>query len=111
MSRIVTQSRREVCAASTFPRAIGDADARRMSWMAEPSGGARGTRGPRRRQPVLQSPVPRLAESLEILAEILRPEAFDLGHKGRAWKKRPGPFCEKLEKDLLPFPTQLNAAG
>lgn len=27
----------------------------------------------------------RLAESLEIMAEILHPEAFDFGHKGKAW--------------------------
>lgn len=31
-------------------------------------------------------PGPRLAESLEILAEILHPEAFDFGWKGVAWE-------------------------
>jgi iron complex transport system substrate-binding protein len=30
-------------------------------------------------------PGPRLAETLEILAEILHPELFDFGHRGRAW--------------------------
>jgi iron complex transport system substrate-binding protein len=30
-------------------------------------------------------PGPRLVESLEIVAEILHPEAFDYGHRGRAW--------------------------
>lgn len=29
---------------------------------------------------------PRLAESLEILAEILHPGAFDFGHQGRGWE-------------------------
>jgi iron complex transport system substrate-binding protein len=32
-------------------------------------------------------PGPRLAETLEILAEILHPEAFAFGHEGRAWKR------------------------
>lgn len=31
-------------------------------------------------------PGPRLAESLEILAEILHPEAFQFGHEGGGWK-------------------------
>ena len=31
-------------------------------------------------------PGPRLAESLEILAEMLHPESFDFGHRGTAWK-------------------------
>ena len=31
-------------------------------------------------------PGPRLAETLEILAEMLHPERFDFGHKGVAWK-------------------------
>lgn len=31
-------------------------------------------------------PGPRIAESLEILAEILHPERFDFGHKGSAWR-------------------------
>lgn len=31
-------------------------------------------------------PGPRLADSLEILAEVLHPEAFDFGHRGRAWE-------------------------
>lgn len=31
-------------------------------------------------------PGPRLVESLEILAEILHPERFDFGHRGRAWE-------------------------
>jgi len=30
-------------------------------------------------------PGPRLAESLEIMAEMLHPQAFDFGHEGRAW--------------------------
>jgi iron complex transport system substrate-binding protein len=30
-------------------------------------------------------PGPRLVESLEILAEILHPEAFEFGHRGDAW--------------------------
>ncbi len=30
-------------------------------------------------------PGPRLAESLEIMAEILHPEAFDFGHQGKGW--------------------------
>jgi iron complex transport system substrate-binding protein len=30
-------------------------------------------------------PGPRLAESLEILAEILHPDVFTFGHKGRGW--------------------------
>ena len=29
---------------------------------------------------------PRLAESLEILAEMLHPESFDFGHRGTAWE-------------------------
>lgn len=31
-------------------------------------------------------PGPRLVESLEILAEILHPEAFDIGHRERGWE-------------------------
>jgi iron complex transport system substrate-binding protein len=31
-------------------------------------------------------PGPRLVESLEILAEILHPEAFDFGHRGSGWQ-------------------------
>ncbi|NDD30955.1 MAG: cobalamin-binding protein [Proteobacteria bacterium] len=31
-------------------------------------------------------PGPRLAESLEILCELLHPDAFDFGHCGRAWE-------------------------
>jgi iron complex transport system substrate-binding protein len=31
-------------------------------------------------------PGPRLAESLEILAEILHPDAFSFGHQGRGWE-------------------------
>ena len=30
-------------------------------------------------------PGPRLVESLEILAELFHPEAFDFGHRGRGW--------------------------
>ena len=30
-------------------------------------------------------PGPRIVESLEILAEIIHPERFDFGHRGRAW--------------------------
>jgi iron complex transport system substrate-binding protein len=30
-------------------------------------------------------PGPRIAESLEILAELLHPAHFDFGHKGRGW--------------------------
>lgn len=30
-------------------------------------------------------PGPRLAESLEILGEIIHPDCFDFGHRGRAW--------------------------
>ncbi len=32
-------------------------------------------------------PGPRVAESLEILAEILRPRAFRFGHEGRGWQR------------------------
>ncbi|MCA0457481.1 MAG: cobalamin-binding protein [Chloroflexi bacterium] len=32
-------------------------------------------------------PGPRLAESLEILAEIMHPECFDFGHQGRGWER------------------------
>ena len=31
-------------------------------------------------------PGPRLAESLEIMAELLHPDAFDFGHAGQAWE-------------------------
>jgi iron complex transport system substrate-binding protein len=34
-------------------------------------------------------PGPRLVESLEILAEILHPERFDFGYRGRAWDTWP----------------------
>ena len=34
-------------------------------------------------------PGPRLVETLEILAEILHPEAFSFGHEGKAWKRAP----------------------
>jgi len=34
-------------------------------------------------------PGPRLVESLEILAEILHPEAFDFGHRGTCWAPLP----------------------
>ncbi|MGH7570750.1 MAG: cobalamin-binding protein [Gemmatimonadota bacterium] len=34
-------------------------------------------------------PGPRLAESLEILAEILHPARFDFGHRGRGWEPLP----------------------
>ena len=66
--------------------------------MAELSGGARGTVALADGKQCFNRPGPRLVESLEILAEIFRPEAFDFGHKGRAWEKRPGPVCEKLGK-------------
>lgn len=32
-------------------------------------------------------PGPRLADSLEILAEILHPQHFDFGHQGRGWQR------------------------
>ena len=32
-------------------------------------------------------PGPRLAESLEILAELLHPDLFDFGHQGRGWER------------------------
>jgi iron complex transport system substrate-binding protein len=32
-------------------------------------------------------PGPRLVESLEIMAEILHPEAFDFGHEGAGWRR------------------------
>ncbi len=32
-------------------------------------------------------PGPRLAESLEILAEMLHPEAFVFGHEGKGWQR------------------------
>jgi iron complex transport system substrate-binding protein len=32
-------------------------------------------------------PGPRLVESLEILAEVLHPEAFHFGHQGSGWQK------------------------
>ena len=32
-------------------------------------------------------PGPRLVESLEILAEILHPEAFAFGHQGTGWRR------------------------
>jgi iron complex transport system substrate-binding protein len=34
-------------------------------------------------------PGPRLAETLEILAEILHPQVFSFGYEGRAWKRCP----------------------
>jgi iron complex transport system substrate-binding protein len=34
----------------------------------------------------MNRPGPRLVESLEILAEILHPGAFDFGHRGRGWE-------------------------
>lgn len=36
-------------------------------------------------------PGPRLAESVEILAEILHPDSFDFGHQGEAWEAVPTP--------------------
>ncbi|WP_085121083.1 cobalamin-binding protein [Tistlia consotensis] len=36
-------------------------------------------------------PGPRLAESLEILAEILHPQAFGFGHQGDGWERLPPP--------------------
>ena len=35
-------------------------------------------------------PGPRLVESLEILAELVHPEAFHFGHEGRGWVKYSG---------------------
>jgi iron complex transport system substrate-binding protein len=32
-------------------------------------------------------PGPRIAESLEILAEVLHPDHFDFGHEGRSWER------------------------
>ncbi len=32
-------------------------------------------------------PGPRIVDSLEILAEVLHPEAFDFGHEGRGWTR------------------------
>ena len=32
-------------------------------------------------------PGPRLAESLEILSELLHPELFDFGHEGIGWER------------------------
>jgi iron complex transport system substrate-binding protein len=32
-------------------------------------------------------PGPRLVESLEILAEVLHPQAFHFGHQGPGWQK------------------------
>jgi iron complex transport system substrate-binding protein len=34
-------------------------------------------------------PGPRLVESLEILAELIHPEAFDFGHRGTGWRSWP----------------------
>ena len=34
-------------------------------------------------------PGPRLADSLEILAEVLHPDLFDFGHEGRGWVRGP----------------------
>jgi iron complex transport system substrate-binding protein len=34
-------------------------------------------------------PGPRLVESLEILAEVLHPEAFRFGHEGTGWQRLP----------------------
>ncbi|MDJ0864979.1 MAG: cobalamin-binding protein [Myxococcota bacterium] len=31
-------------------------------------------------------PGPRIAESLEVLAEVLHPDRFDFGHRGRSWE-------------------------
>lgn len=36
-------------------------------------------------------PGPRLAESLEILAEVLHPGVFDFGHQGTGWVRHPAP--------------------
>ena len=58
----------------------------RADWAAA----ARRADGPclsHRRQSVFQSPRPRIAESLEILAEVLHPQRFDFGHHGRGWIK------------------------
>lgn len=48
-------------------------------------------------------PGPRLADTLEILAEILHPELFDFGHQGTAWEPchaRPGSAEEdRAEED------------
>jgi iron complex transport system substrate-binding protein len=35
----------------------------------------------------LNRPGPRLVESLEILAEILHPDAFSFGHEGEGWRR------------------------
>ncbi len=35
-------------------------------------------------------PRPRIVDSLEILAEVLHPEAFDFGHQGRGWARFTG---------------------
>ena len=51
---------------------------------------ARGARGPgirRRGQPVFQPPGAAIAESLEILGEILHPELFEFGHEGTGWRR------------------------
>ncbi len=37
------------------------------------------------------APGPRLALTLEVLAEALHPEAFRFGHAGRFWERVPGP--------------------
>ncbi|PPR60010.1 MAG: hypothetical protein CFH04_01852, partial [Alphaproteobacteria bacterium MarineAlpha3_Bin3] len=34
-------------------------------------------------------PGPRLADSLEIMAEILHPEVFQFGHENRGWQRVP----------------------
>lgn len=70
--------------------------ARTMSEMAALTGDARwpSLRAVRERRIFLADgnqyfnrPGPRIAESLEILAEILHPEAFHFGHEGAGWRR------------------------
>ena len=39
-------------------------------------------------------PGPRLAETLEIVAEVLHPEAFAFGHEGKGWLRLAAPAHE-----------------
>ncbi len=40
--------------------------------------------------PSPETPAPRIVDSLEILAEVLHPGAFDFGHQGRGWARFTG---------------------
>ena len=88
---IVTQAQCEVCAVSQrdVEQAVCDwLDGRPMVVSLAPNNLADGNQ-------YFNRPGPRLVESLEILAEVLHPEAFHFGHERAGWVSWPMPCSRR----------------